>query len=120
LDSLPFGIVVNRNGDRFYDEGEDSWPKRYAIWGKLIAAQPDQIAFSIVDAKAAGLFMPSMYPPITASSIRELAGALHLLPDRLEATVVAFNQAVRPGTFDHASMDDCRTEGLTPNKSHWA
>ena len=52
LDSLPFGIVVNRHAERFYDEGEDVWPKRYAIWGRLIAAQPDQIAYSIVDAKA--------------------------------------------------------------------
>src|SRR5688572_18793514 len=36
LDSLPFGIVVNRHAERFYDEGEDAWPKRYAIWGRLI------------------------------------------------------------------------------------
>jgi tricarballylate dehydrogenase len=35
-------------------------------------------------------------------------------------TVQAFNAAVRDGTFDHASLDDCRTEGLTPRKSHWA
>ncbi|HEU0116403.1 MAG TPA: FAD-dependent tricarballylate dehydrogenase TcuA, partial [Thermomicrobiales bacterium] len=49
LDSAPFGIVVNRNGQRFYDEGEDFWPKRYAIWGGLIARQPDQIAYAILD-----------------------------------------------------------------------
>ena len=120
LDSLPFGIVVNRHGDRFYDEGEDAWPKRYAIWGRLIAAQPDQIAFSIVDAKAADAFMPSMFPPKAAGSIRELAAILDLPADRLEATVAAFNQAVRPGSFNHAVLDNCRTEGLTPPKSHWA
>jgi tricarballylate dehydrogenase len=120
LDSLPFGIVVNRQADRFYDEGEEAWPKRYAIWGRLIAAQPDQIAFSIVDAKASNAFMPSVFPPFAARSIRELAGMLDLPPDRLEATVAAFNRAVRPGTFDHAALDDCRTEGLTPPKSHWA
>ncbi len=27
---------------------------------------------------------------------------------------------MRPGTFDHAVLDDCRTEGLSPPKSHWA
>ena len=43
LDCVPFGIVVNRDGERFYDEGEDFWPKRYAIWGRLVAAQPDQV-----------------------------------------------------------------------------
>ena len=120
LDSLPLGVVVNRHGARFYDEGEDAWPKRYAIWGRLIAAQPDQIAFSIGDAKAVGLFMPSMYPPRVAGSIRELAGELDLPADRLEATVAAFNQAVRPGSFNHTALDDCWTEGLAPPKSHWA
>ena len=120
LDSLPFGIVVNKHGDRFYDEGEDAWPKRYAIWGRLIAAQPDQIAFSIIDAKAAGTFMPSMFPPLVAGSIRELAAMLDLPANRLEATVGAFNQAVQSGTFNHGALDDCRTEGLAPAKSHWA
>ena len=59
---MPLGIVVDRNAERFYDEGEDVWPKRYAIWGKLVARQPGQIAYSIVDAKVRGLFMPSVYP----------------------------------------------------------
>ncbi len=120
LDSLPFGIVVNKHGERFYDEGEDAWPKRYAIWGRLIASQPDQIAFSIIDAKATGTFMPSMFPPIVASSINELAGALGLPAERLEETVAAFNRAVRPGSFNHTALDDCRTEGVAPAKTHWA
>jgi tricarballylate dehydrogenase len=120
LDSLPFGIVVNRYGDRFYDEGEDAWPKRYAIWGRLIAAQPDQIAFSIIDAKTTGAFMPSVFPPIVAGSIRELAGMLNLPAERLETTVAAFNEAVQRGTFNHAALDDCRTEAVMPPKSHWA
>jgi len=111
---------VNKHGDRHYDEGEDAWPKRYAIWGRLIAAQPDQIAFSIIDAKAAGTFMPSMFPPLVAGSIRELAAMLDLPANRLEATVGAFNQAVQSGTFNHGALDDCRTEGLAPAKSHWA
>jgi tricarballylate dehydrogenase len=120
LDCVSLGIVVNAHGHRFYDEGEDFWPKRYAIWGSLVARQPDQIAFSIVDAKAVGRFMPSVFPPIAARSIRELAVLLDLPPDGLEATVAAFNAAVRPGTFDHAVLDDCRTDGLAPEKTHWA
>ena len=120
LDSLPFGIVVNKYGERFYDEGEDAWPKRYAIWGRLIASQPDQIAYSIVDAKAIDLFMPSVFPPIAASSIRDLAVTLGLPSDRLEQTVAAFNRAVRPGSFNHTMLDDCRTEGVVPQKTHWA
>src|SRR5947199_5272371 len=115
-DSVVFGIVVNKHAERFYDEGEDIWPKRYAIWGRLVAAQPDQIAYILFDAPALTLFMPSLFPPIQAGSIHELAGKLELDPDALEATVTGFNAAVRPGTFDDKVLDDCRTEGLAPPK----
>jgi tricarballylate dehydrogenase len=120
LDCVSFGIVVNKDAVRFYDEGEDFWPKRYAIWGRLVAQQPDQIAYSIIDAKSIDLFMPSVFPPIEARSIRELAEKLALDPDSLESTVENFNAATRPGTFDAGELDGCVTEGLTPPKSHWA
>ena len=87
LDCLSLGIVVNNRAERFYDEGEDFWPKRYAIWGRLVANQPDQIAFSIIDSKAVGRFMPSVFPPKVGNSIGELACQLNLPIDRLEATV---------------------------------
>jgi tricarballylate dehydrogenase len=48
LDCVIYGIVVNNRRERFYDEGEDIWPKRYAIRGRLVAAQPDQIAYVIL------------------------------------------------------------------------
>ena len=120
LDCVSLGVVVNRDGERFYDEGEDFWPKRYAIWGRLVAQQPDQIAYCVIDSKAVGRFMPSVFPPFSADSIEALAGQLNLPPGRVVATVRAFNQAVRPGTFDHAVLDDCRTQGLSPEKTHWA
>jgi tricarballylate dehydrogenase len=120
LDCIPLGIVVNRHGERFADEGQDLWPKRYASWGALVASQPEQEAYCLVDAKAIGRFMPSVFPPIVAPSIRELASGLGLSPDRVEAAVESFNAAVRPGTFDLERLDDCRTDGLVPPKSHWA
>jgi tricarballylate dehydrogenase len=120
LDCVPFSIVVNKHARRFYDEGEDFWPKRYAIWGRLVAQQPDQIAFSIIDAKSIDLFMPSVFPPIQADSISALAAELGLDAADLEATVAAFNSAVQPGTFDADEQDDCTTDGLSPPKSHWA
>jgi tricarballylate dehydrogenase len=120
LDCIPFGIVVNRSAERFYDEGEDIWPKRYAIWGRLVAQQPGQIAYVLFDAPALTLFMPSLYPPVTGQSIRALAAELGLAPDALEATVTRFNAAVRPGRFDPTALDGCRTEGLAPAKTHWA
>ena len=120
LDCVVFGIVVNKDANRFYDEGEDIWPKRYAIWGRLVAAQPDQIAYIVFDASSLRLFMPSLFPPIQANSIRELAGKLGLDPDALATTVGGFNAAVQPGTFDDKILDDCRTRDLDPPKSHWA
>jgi tricarballylate dehydrogenase len=120
LDCIPFGIVVNRQARRFYDEGEDIWPKRYAIWGRLIAMQPGQSGCAIFDSKSENLFMPSVYPAVRADSIRELAQKLGLEADSLERTISEFNAAVRPGTFDSSNLDDCRTHGIVPQKTHWA
>jgi tricarballylate dehydrogenase len=120
LDCVPLGIVVNNRGERFYDEGEDLWPKRYAIWGRLVAQQPDQLGFSIIDSKVIGRFMPSVFPAIRGNTVAELAAKLGLPVDTVLATVDRYNRSVIPGSFDHNKLDDCRTVGLTPQKSHWA
>jgi tricarballylate dehydrogenase len=67
-----------------------------------------------------GRFMPSVYPPVKAASIPDLAEKLGVALGGLAKTVTAFNAAVQPGTFDPAELDDCRTEGIVPPKSHWA
>jgi tricarballylate dehydrogenase len=120
VDAVSLGIVVNRDGERFYDEGEDFWPKRYAIWGRLVAMQPAQRAYAIVDASAIGRFMPPVFPGERADTLEQLAACLALPWEPFARTVAAFNAACRPGRFDHALLDDCATEGLVPPKSHWA
>ena len=120
VDSVPFSIMVNKHGQRFYDEGEDFWPKRYAIWGRLIAKQPDQIAYSILDSKALELFMPSLWPPIQSETIEGLAQSLGLDPATLGKTVTDYNAACVLGQFDKTSHDGCRTKGLNPDKTNWA
>jgi tricarballylate dehydrogenase len=120
LDCVSLGIVVNKFCQRFYDEGEDFWPKRYAIWGRLVAQQPEQIAYAIIDSKMVGRFMPSVFPAVRANTIAELAGLLDLPGESLEATITGFNASVRPGRFNHAELDDCTTAGVSPPKSHWA
>ena len=120
IDCVSLGVVVNKHAERFYDEGEDFWPKRYAIWGRLVAMQPGQIAYSIIDAKAVGRFMPPVFPGVRADTLPELARALGLDEARFMDTVERYNAACRVGTFDHTALDDCHTESLTPPKTHWA
>lgn len=120
VDCVSLGVVVNRQAQRFYDEGEDFWPKRYAIWGRLVAQQPGQIAYSVIDAKAVGRFMPPVFPGEKADSLEQLARQLGLDEQVFVRTVEAYNAACRVGKFDHAVLDDCHTEGLSPAKTHWA
>ncbi len=120
LDCVSFGIVINKQAERFYDEGEDFWPKRYAIWGRLVAKQPDQIAYSIIDSKSIDLFMPSVFPPLQAGSIAELAEKLEVDGTQLEKTIEKFNSSTIAGNFNPDELDDCRTQDIQPQKSHWA
>jgi tricarballylate dehydrogenase len=120
VDCVSLGIVVNRDGVRFYDEGEDFWPKRYAIWGRLVALQPGQVAHSVIDAKAVGRFMPPVFPGVRADTLEALADGLGVPRGPFVETVRAFNAACRGGRFDHAVLDDCVTQGLLPPKTHWA
>ncbi|EEG08340.1 FAD-dependent tricarballylate dehydrogenase TcuA [Pseudogulbenkiania ferrooxidans] len=120
VDCVSLGIVLNRHAERFYDEGEDFWPKRYAIWGRLVARQPGQIGYSIIDAKAIGRFMPPVFPGVKADTLPELARRLGLDEAAFVRTVADYNAACRVGRFNHTVLDDCHTTGLTPAKTHWA
>ncbi|MFC1665753.1 FAD-dependent tricarballylate dehydrogenase TcuA [Pseudomonadota bacterium] len=120
LDCVCFSIVVNKNADRFYDEGEDFWPKRYAIWGRLVAQQPDQIAYAIIDSKVKANFMPSVFPSIGADTLTGLAEKLNLPTKKLVNTITEFNQAVQTGHYNPDELDDCCTLAIEPAKTHWA
>ncbi|HUR88608.1 MAG TPA: FAD-dependent tricarballylate dehydrogenase TcuA [Ramlibacter sp.] len=120
VDAVSLGVMVNRDGVRFHDEGEDFWPKRYAVWGRLVAQQPAQVGYCVIDSKAAGRYMPPVFPGEKAMSLQELARKLGLPEAPFMKTLQDFNSACRAGTFDHTVLDDCHTEGLAPPKTHWA
>ena len=120
LDCVPFSIVVNKKGQRFYDEGEEVWPKRYAIWGRIIAEQPEQVGYAIIDSQSKDLFMPSVFPPIKSDSIIELENQLQLPKESLQSTVSEFNSACRNGHFNPTQLDQLKTVGVKPPKSNWA
>ncbi|MHB8190905.1 MAG: FAD-dependent tricarballylate dehydrogenase TcuA [Ferrimicrobium sp.] len=121
IDAIPFGIVVDKNGERFYDEGEDVWPKRYAIWGRLIAQAPDQIAYALWDSQVNNKFLPPMYGPEKADTLEEVAKRLQLDPATVARTVSNYNNAIPSGgILDPSKLDGCHTNGLVPPKSNWA
>jgi len=86
IDCVSLGVVVNQEGRRFYDEGEDFWPKRYAIWGRLVAHQPGQIAYLLCFAatSVATLYhyfldLPAPYPVFSLPVMLGIAGGIGLL-----------------------------------------
>ena len=120
LDCVPFSVVLNANGERFYDEGEDVWPKRYAIWGRLVAAQPGQVGYSIIDSKSTHLFMPSVFPAVRADTLETLFDRMGVPVAQAVATVEAFNAACKNGEFQSNELDGLATTGLSPEKTNWA
>ena len=115
---MVFGIVVNKLARRFYDEGEDVWPKRYAIWGRLVAAEPDQLAYILLTRRAELLHAVAVSADPSRQH-RRIAAKLDLDPDALAKTVAGFNAAVRPGTFDR-TFSTIAEPRADPPKSHWA
>jgi tricarballylate dehydrogenase len=118
ITGIPHGIVVDRDGRRFHDEGEDARKTHYARWGARISDCPGQIAYLIMDAKGLNRALPTALPPIRAGSIRALATALGLDPAALETTMRDFNAAT--GGADDLPLTERCTTGLTPPKSRGA
>jgi tricarballylate dehydrogenase len=122
IDSIPFGVVLNSRGERFYDEGEDIWPKRYAIWGGNIALQPGQIAYAFWDSQVQGCFLPPMYGTFSGSSVAEVAAAMGLDGQAAAATIKEYNSCVPVDArdrFDPAVLDGVQA-ATVPAKSNWA
>lgn len=118
------GIMVNTEGRRFVDEGEDFHAYTYAKTGAEILKQPGGVAYQIFDAKVKEPLSRQLYDgatPVIARSIRELAEMLEINPDVLEQTVEEFNKAVRDDRpFNELIRDGRGTRGIHPPKSNWA
>lgn len=120
--SYPYGVLVNRQGRRFVDEGEDFQFYTYAKLGGVILNQPSGIAYQIFDGKVTGL-LEERYKtgkPIVADSLKELVDGLPLDRAACLRTLEHYNAAVEAGGFDPAVRDGLRTDGLEPPKSNWA
>jgi tricarballylate dehydrogenase len=125
LYNFQMGIIVDAQGRRFLDEGEDFRDNTYVKFGKAIVEQAGGLAFCIFDQQMYRRpeFQRAWYPvepPIIAETLDDLARRLDLPPDALTRTVADYNAAVRPGEFDLDRLDGKATAGLTPPKSNWA
>jgi tricarballylate dehydrogenase len=120
-----YGIVVNRHGERFFDEGRSSFDSTFEALGYEIWRNQEQTAFFVGDQTTLAVdhFEDVVFtdvPPVTANTLGNLAVELGLDPATLERTVAAYNAAIAPGAFDPYSFDGKQTTGLTPPKSNWA
>ena len=123
--SYPFGIMLNRDGKRFVDEGADFRNYTYAQYGAAVLEQPGAVAWQVFDAVGAKLLYDDYFAGSAthwqASSLAEL---IHQLPaiDRSQAmrTLDAYNASTPGEGFDPAIKDGCATRGLHPPKSNWA
>ena len=124
INSYPYTLMVNRDGERFVDEGADFFDVTYVKYGKAILGQSGSIAYCLFDAKLAErelvYCLHREFEPLHASSIARLAQNLGLPGDQLQATVDAYNAAVQPGNFDPETRDGKTTHGIHPPKSNWA
>ncbi len=118
--STCFGILVNVNGKRFLDEGEDLRTYTYARFGEAAIGQPDSAAFQIFDSKVQHLLEDryATSTPVTADTPEELARTLEI--PGLADTIKEFNAAVKDGAFDPLRKDGKSTAGIQPAKSNWA
>lgn len=122
---FPYGILVNKNGQRFTDEAAGTVDAYYERVTRRIYEQPDGLAYVVLDAKHLAipnyrLAIRTEQPPIVGASIEELAGGLAISATSLRDTVDAYNRACVPGNYRPLELDGVATRGLTPAKSNWA
>jgi tricarballylate dehydrogenase len=120
-----YGILVNKEGLRFVDEGPGETDETYEGVTRRIFAQTDGLAYVIVDARLAdvpnlAVAIRTEQPAIEAPSIAQLARKLEIPADMLERTLAEYNAACVAGTFDPKRVDGLATRGLNPPKSNWA
>lgn len=123
--SYPYGVMLNRQGRRFVDEGEDGALFTYAKFGRAILAQPGAKAWQIFDSRVLHLLEPrySTSKPIVGNTFEELLAQLDIDDKKVAlATLEAFNAAPRVSEdkYDPSRKDGVHTEGLDIDKTNWA
>lgn len=121
--SYPFGIMINRKGLRFVDEGEDTNMYTYAKFGAAILNEPGSKAYQIFDQKTIQHLEPrySTATPLIADTFEELVEMMDIddKPTALK-TIEEYNKCAQPDDrFDPTGKDGVSTEGLALPKTNW-
>jgi tricarballylate dehydrogenase len=124
----PYGIVVDRNGQRFFDEGRGLVHETWEAFARDIHfSRPGSIAYAILDSRLFDIegferAIRSEIPPYQAPTLDALAAMIDVPPEALTKTVQSFNDAATGDArrFDATSCDGLATDGLVPPKSNWA
>jgi tricarballylate dehydrogenase len=124
----PYGIVVDQDGRRFFDEGRDLVHETWEVFARDIHfGRPKNIAYAILDSKLFDIpgferAIRSEVPPYQAEGLQGLAAQIGIPARNLRATVDAFNAAATGdiSRFDPARCDGLAASQLTPPKSNWA
>lgn len=122
---FPYGILVNKDGQRFTDEAPGTVDAYYERVTRRIFEQRDGIAWVILDARHMRipnyrLGIRTDQAPIVAQSVEELARIIGLPEQAVATTVAHYNEACAPGEWKPLVADGLATHGLTPKKSNWA
>lgn len=129
MESIPYSVMVNVNGERFMDEGADSMDYLYDTVGRAVQQQPQQIGYAIFDAKV--LRVPGYQEavsdkaqePFTAATLEALATQIGVPEQRLRRAIDQYNAASTGDVsrFDPGGKDGLATHpDLEPPKSNWA
>lgn len=123
--SYLYGLMINRQGKRFVNEGEDTALFTYAKFGRAILAEPGGKAFQIFDSQVVHLLEPryETSTPIKSDTLEGLIEQLDI-DDKKQAlkTLREFNDASHPAEdgFDPTKKDGLSSRGLNPEKTNWA
>lgn len=122
LNGFQYGILLNREGERFIDEGQHFSSKSYAAFGGAVHEQPGHEAYLIFDSRTADHVVNfGGDEPIEAKTLPELLRTLDI--DDTEAaqrTIREYNDSTTDDPFVPTELDGKRTRGLRPSKSNWA
>jgi len=124
----PYGIVVDQEGQRFFDEGAGLVHETWEAFARDIHfARPNRIAYAILDSRLfeIGGFeraIRSDVAPYQSETVEGLAAQIGVSAGKSRQTIDVFNAAATGDVsrFDAARRDGLATHGLTPAKSNWA